>query len=137
VSRFACALVLASFLAAPAFGKDICLMQNGHANVFVFQSVHIPAKGKTALLAGMYFVQGMSFGGPMSGTIYRERSNGKLKIGVFVHSLNVDFNNFTLAWEADPATLEGTAVTDENGDFVSDGVAVDLVTVNCKTVELP
>jgi hypothetical protein len=35
------------------------------------------------------------------------------------------------------ALVLGTAVTHENGDFVSDGVAVDLVTVNCKTVELP
>ncbi|HTO08621.1 MAG TPA: hypothetical protein VMR86_16350 [Myxococcota bacterium] len=128
--------------ASPALAKDFCFGIGGDVtSAFVLQNVHVPRPGKTAPITGAFiYVDSMSrFRGPISGTIYHDSQDQKLMIGVFVHGMlhgQPAYNSTTMTWEANPATLEGTAAIDEDGDFREDESLV-LTSVSCKSLTFP
>jgi hypothetical protein len=145
VSRIAFTLSAAFALAltGPALGKDVCLSVGGATTVaWVLQSIHVPRPGKTAALSGVYVQVGDGndrLRAPLSGTIYNDGSQGKLAIGLFMHSMRAGAgnNNFTMTWQADPHTLEGTAGIDTDGDFIVDAHdgTLELTAVSCKAID--
>jgi hypothetical protein len=145
MARIACVLSVTCLLgwSGSASAKDFCLGTVGAVtSAYVFQNVHIPKPGRTTALIGAYIFRSneLTVRAPLNGTIYRDASDGKLMIGAFVHAMlhNVPGSSFTMTWEADPATLEGTAAFDVTGDMNEDpGDSITLISVSCKSIQMP
>ena len=137
MSRIRCASLLLALLAAPAFAKDVCFKDNaGIGNHYVFQGMKVPAKGRTTPIAGLFINQS---GGtaPIQGSLYRNKSDGKFQIGIFIHSSLPGSNDFAATWVGDAFTFAGTAKIDADGTYTPDAQSLVLTATSCKGIELP
>ena len=119
-------------LATPASAKSLCISVDSGSWYYAFPKVKALKPSGAIPLSGFY----ISFSGtfPTDG-IATESSTGVVKIGLFNHSMNGGFNNFT-----DEAVLDssfaGTGSYDSDGDFHSDGTTT-WAEVDCATVTIP
>jgi hypothetical protein len=134
--RLTCALGLMLVLAAPAFAKDVCFVDNANfPNQYAFHGMKIPLKGRSTPIAGVF----IAFGGkpsPIQGSLYRNKADGKFLIGIVVHSSLQTTNDFSATWTGDAFTLAGTAKIDTDGNNTGDGSLV-LTPTSCREIELP
>jgi hypothetical protein len=117
--------------------RDVCIASptgGGSFNTLVFRDVDPLAQGGAVSLRGFYFVTGSQKLAPVHGSAVMG-SDGRVRIGVFVHSTAESVNDFTVSGIAD-ADFVGTLNFDNDGDFVTNGTLA-MQTVDCATLVLP
>ena len=126
--------VVAVGWSTPVSAKNLCVSA-GKSTTFVFSSVKIPGRGKSAPLAGQLVGVPAT---PVSGTMTMSGDGKTLAVGIFAYGMIVapEQNSFSATWLADPKTLAGFARFDDTGDLRSDG-DLNLEAVDCKTVTIP
>jgi hypothetical protein len=121
--------------AAPA---DRCIVNRGSPggsilNFFIFKQVTALRPGGAIALRGIYFTPARKpapfHGSAMMGT------DGRVRLGIFVHSSAESTNDFTLSGVTD-ANFVGIVKFDNDGDFVTNGT-LPLEVVSCETITVP
>lgn len=121
---------------AAARTRDVCVVSptgGGSVNTFVFRSVPSLGRGGVATLQGFYFSPARKIA-PLDGSAVMS-SDGRIRLGVFVHSTAGSTNDFTLAGIVD-ANLVGTLSYDTDGDFVPNGTLTTTL-VDCDSIVVP
>src|SRR5262249_41761407 len=117
--------------------KDVCIVAptgGGGFNEFVFREVDALVPGAAAVLHGIYTTTGSQRLAPVSGTAAMG-SDGRIRIGFFVHSTAESINDFTVAGVTD-ANWAGTVSFDNDGDFRVNGT-LEMQRVDCSTIVIP
>jgi len=123
--------------AGAARAKDVCIAAptgGGGFNTFVLKDVDSLVPGDAVALRGLYFTTGSQRLAPLSGTAAMG-SDGRVRIGFFVHSTAESINDFTVAGVVD-ATYAGTVSYDNDGDFAVNGTLA-MQRVDCATIAIP
>jgi hypothetical protein len=117
--------------------KNICVVDRAGGtaalNTFVFQDIYALSIGRASSLRGFYF-SSARHAAPLDGSAVMA-SDGRVRIGVFVHSSADSTNDFTLSGVTD-SLFAGTLSFDNDGDFRPNGTLV-LESVNCGTIAIP
>jgi hypothetical protein len=125
-------VAVAFSIAAPTLAKDTCLSDG--SNTYIFKKVKKLKAGRAVSLQGI-FLEGGGQAAPFDGSAMMLGDGVTVRVGVFVHSLALGTNNFTVEWTT-TTDFTGTADFDNDGNFVSSGT-LNLSTVDCKTVTIP
>jgi len=124
-------------VARAAKPKDVCIVAptgGGGFNTFVMKGVELLVPGGAVALQGIYFTTGSQRLAPLHGTAAMG-SDGRIRIGFFVHSTAESLNDFTVAGVTD-ANYAGTVSFDNDGDFKPNGT-LDMQQVDCSTIVIP
>jgi hypothetical protein len=125
-----------AFAAAPRT-KDVCIAAptgGGGFNTFVLKEVDALVPGAAVALRGFYFTTGLPRLAPLHGSAAMG-SDGRIRIGFFVHSTAESINDFTVAGVVD-AAYAGTVSYDNDGDFAVNGTLA-MQRVDCSTIAIP
>lgn len=117
--------------------KDVCIAAptgGGGFNEFVFRDVDALAPGGAITLRGLYTTTGSQRVSPVDGSAIMG-SDGRVRIGFFVHTSAESINDFTVSGVTD-ATFAGTVGYDNDGDYVNNGT-LTMARVDCGTVIIP
>jgi hypothetical protein len=117
--------------------KDVCIAAptgGGGFNTFVLKEVESLVPGAAVALRGLYFTTGSLRLAPLNGTAAMG-SDGRIRLGFFVHSTAESINDFTVAGVVD-ATYAGTVSYDSDGDYAVNGTLA-MQRVDCGTITIP
>jgi hypothetical protein len=117
--------------------KDVCIAAptgGGSFNTFVLKEVESLVPGGAAALRGIYFTSASQRLAPLHGTAAMG-SDGRIRIGFFVHSTAQSINDFTVAGVLD-GNWAGTVNYDNDGDYLVNGT-LDMQRVDCGTLVIP
>lgn len=132
------ALVFPTTASAAAGKKDRCLVNRNAPggtplNTFVFRAVEDLTPGDAIDVRGIFFTVARKpapfHGAAIMGT------DGKVRLGIFVHSIAESTNDFTMAGVVD-ADFAGEVKFDSTGTFVPNGT-LTLELVSCDTISVP
>jgi len=133
-------LVLGLALTAPtraaAAGRDRCLVNptgGGSFNTFVFLDMPSPRGGTSVAVQGVFFTGARKLA-PFDGSIATS-PDGSMLVGLFVHSIALSLNDFTIAGVLDQQ-FTGSLNFDNDGDFKTNA-ALDVHEVDCQTIDIP
>ena len=116
--------------------RDICIVNptgGGSFNTFIFRKVDPLSPGGAIPLQGLFFT-GARKVAPFHGSAAMG-SDGRIFLGLFVHSTAQSINDFTIAGVTD-ANFVGTLSFDNDGDFVPNGtLAMELE--DCSAIAIP
>ena len=124
-------------VARAAKPKDVCILAptgGGGFNTFVLREVEALVPGDAVALRGLYFTTGSQRVAPLHGSAVMG-SDGRIRIGFFVHTTAESINDFTVAGVVD-ASYAGTVSYDNDGDFKPDGT-LDMQRGDCSTLAIP
>ena len=117
--------------------KDVCIAAptgGGGFNTFVLKEVESLVPGAAVALRGLYFTTGSLRLAPLNGTAAMG-SDGRIRIGFFVHSTAESINDFTVAGVVD-ASYAGAVSYDNDGDYAVNGTLA-MQRVDCGTITIP
>jgi len=117
--------------------KDVCMVAptgGGGFNEFVLREVDALFPGGAVALRGLYTTTGSQRVSPVHGSAVMG-SDGRIRIGFFVHTTAESINDFTVAGVLD-ADYNGTVNFDNDGDFMPNGT-LDMQRVDCSTITIP
>ena len=117
--------------------KDVCIAAptgGGGFNTFVLKEVESLVPGAAVALRGLYFTTESLRLAPLNGTAAMG-SDGRIRLGFFVHSTAESINDFTVAGVVD-ATYAGTVLSDSDGDYAVNGTLA-MQRVDCGTITIP
>jgi hypothetical protein len=124
-------------VAAATKSKDVCLAAptgGGSFNTFVLKEVDALAPGSVVALRGFYFETVVQQLAALDGSAVMG-SDGRIRIGLFVHSSAQGNNDFTVSGVTD-ATYAGTVNFDNDGDYKTNGTLA-MQRVDCSTIVIP
>jgi hypothetical protein len=125
-----------AFAAAPK-SKDVCIAAptgGGGFNTFVLKEVETLVPGDAVALRGLYFTTGSLRVSPLHGTAIMG-SDGRVRIGFFVHTTAESINDFTISGLVD-ADFAGPVGYDNDGDYLNNGT-LTMQRVDCSTIAIP
>ena len=140
------ALVLAIILGASlmayrsvgaAASRDRCLTASsngGSPNIFIFQDVAPLALNQAVALRGIYFFSTRK-PTPLHGSAVLN-SDGKVRIGIVVHSSAYIQNDFTITGAVSTA-FAGTVAYDNDGDFLPNNGTLVFEAADCSAIAIP
>ena len=117
--------------------KDVCIAAptgGGGFNTFVMKEVDALVPGAVVALRGFYFATEQGLVAPLHGSAVMG-SDGRIRIGLFVHSSAQSTNDFTVSGMTD-ANFAGTVSFDNDGDFKVNGT-LEMQRVDCSTITIP
>ena len=112
--------------------KDVCIGDT--YNKFVLREMDPLFPGGAVALRGLYTAPGTQRVSPVHGSAVMG-SDGRVRIGFFVHTTAESTNDFTIAGVVD-ADYNGTVNFDNDGDFKPNGT-LDMQRVDCSTIIIP
>ena len=125
-----------AFAAAPR-SKDVCIAAptgGGGFNTFVLREVATLVPGGAITLRGLYFTTGSQRVSPLDGSAIMG-SDGRVRIGFFVHTTAESINDFTISGLVD-ADFAGPVGYDNDGDYMNNGT-LTMQRVDCSTIVIP
>ena len=122
--------------ASAAKTRDVCIVNptgGGSLNTFVFRDVEPLSPGAVVSVHGLFFTGARKIE-PFHGSAAMG-SDGRIVLGLFVHSTAQSINDFTISGVTDE-NFVGTLGFDNDGDFVTNGtLAMELA--ECSTIAIP
>ena len=117
-----------------AASKDRCLTASSNPNVFIFQDVAPLALNQAVALKGIYFFS-LRKPTPLHGSAVLN-SDGKVRLGIVVHSSAYIQNDFTITGAVNTA-FAGTVAYDNDGDFLPNNGTLVFEAADCSTIAIP